>query len=119
MGEVWRARDARVDRAVALKVLPEDVIGDRALRARFEREARILANLNHPGIATLYSFEELSGRYLLAMELVDGDGLDERIAAGPLAVGEIVSLALQIAEALAAAHEKGVIHRDLKPGNIK
>jgi serine/threonine protein kinase/Flp pilus assembly protein TadD len=124
MGEVWRARDARVDRTVALKVLPESLIENRTLRARFEREARILANLNHPGIATLYSFEEhsgeeLSGRYLLAMELVEGHGLDERIAAGPLAVSEIVSLSLQIAEALAAAHEKGVIHRDLKPANIK
>jgi serine/threonine protein kinase/tetratricopeptide (TPR) repeat protein len=119
MGEVWRARDARVDRVVALKVLPENMVENPALRARFEREARMLANLNHPGIATLYSFEELSGRYLLAMELVEGDGLDERIAAGPLPVSEIVSLALQIAEALAAAHEKGVIHRDLKPANIK
>ena len=79
----------------------------------------MLAKLNHPGIATLYSFEELSGRYLLVMELVEGDDLEKRIAAGPLAVGEIFSLASQIAEALAAAHEKGVVHRDLKPANIK
>jgi len=119
MGQVWRARDVRVDRAVALKVLPEALFEDGQRRARFEREARLLASLNHPGIATLYSFEEVSGRHLLAMELVEGESLDQRIASGPLTADEILLLAAQIAEALGAAHEKGVIHRDLKPANIK
>ncbi len=118
MGEVWRAKDSRVDRVVALKVLPEDLFEDAARRSRFEREAKLLASLNHPAIATLYSFEEFSGRHLLAMELVEGRGLDERIAEGPLPLDEVLSIAAQIAEALEAAHEKGVIHRDLKPANI-
>ena len=119
MGEVYRAKDTRVDRTVALKVLPEEFFEDGERRARFEREARLLASLNHPGIATLYSFEELSGRHVLSMELVEGDGLDERIAAGPLPLEESLSFAKQIAEALESAHEKGIVHRDLKPANVK
>jgi serine/threonine protein kinase/Tol biopolymer transport system component len=119
MGEVYRARDVRVDRAVALKVLPEEFFESEERRQRFEREARMLASLNHPGIAVLYSFEESGGRHLLAMELVEGDGLDTKIAAGALSLEESLSIARQIAEALEAAHEKGIVHRDLKPANVK
>jgi len=128
MGEVYRARDPRIDRTVALKVLPEVFFEDEERRARFGREARTLASLNHPGIAVLYSFEEVPGpssssgssstRHLLVMELVEGEGLDQKIAAGPLPLEETVSYARQIAEALAAAHEKGIVHRDLKPANV-
>jgi len=119
MGEVWRAKDRRVERTVALKVLPEDFLEGEERRARFAREAKLLASLNHPGIATLYSFEEISGRDVLTMELVEGSDLAARIASGPLSVDESLSLSRQIAEALAAAHEKGVVHRDLKPANVK
>ena len=125
MGEVYRAKDSRVDRAVALKVLPEEFFEDSERRGRFEREAKLLASLNHPGIAVLYSFEEIPGsspsssRHLLAMELVEGEGLATLIASGPLPLEEFLSFARQIAEAVAAAHEKGVFHRDLKPANIK
>ena len=130
MGEVYRARDSRVDRAVALKVLPEELFGSEERRARFEREARMLASLNHPGIATLYSFEETPGspassggaaatRHLLVMELVEGKGLDQKISSGRIPPEEALSLARQIAEALEAAHEKGIVHRDLKPANVK
>ena len=118
MGEVYRAKDTRVERMVAIKVLPEEFFEDEDRRARFGREARTLASLNHPGIATLFAFEEVSGRHLLAMELVEGNGLDARIAAGPLRLDESLSYARQIAEALEAAHEKGIIHRDLKPANV-
>ncbi|HEX7616692.1 MAG TPA: protein kinase [Thermoanaerobaculia bacterium] len=119
MGEVWRATDTRVDRAVALKVLPEEFFESEERRGRFGREAKLLASLNHPGIATLYSFEEIVGRHVLAMELVEGDDLATRISSGPLSPEEIHSFALQIAEALAAAHEKGIVHRDLKPANVR
>jgi serine/threonine-protein kinase len=125
MGEVYRARDTRVDRAVALKVLPEEFFESEERRGRFEREARMLASLNHPGIAVLYSFEEVpsssssSTRHLLAMELVEGEDLAQRISSGPLPLEESLSYAKQIAEALEAAHEKGIVHRDLKPANVK
>ena len=126
MGEVYRARDTRVDRAVALKVLPEEFFESEERRGRFEREARMLASLNHQGIAVLYSFEEIpssspssSSRHLLVMELVEGDDLAGRITSGPLPLEEIRSTARQIAEALAAAHEKGIVHRDLKPANVR
>ena len=119
MGEVYRAKDTRVERTVALKVLPEEFFEDEDRRTRFGREARTLASLNHPGIAILFAFEEVSGRHLLAMELVEGDGLEAKIASGPLPLEESLSYAKQIAEALEAAHEKGVIHRDLKPANVK
>ncbi|MGA7991089.1 MAG: protein kinase [Thermoanaerobaculia bacterium] len=125
MGEVYRARDVRVDRAVALKVLPEEFFEGEERRGRFEREARMLASLNHPGIAVLYSFEEIPSsssssatRHLLVMELVEGEGLDQKIASGPLPLEETLFLARQIAEALEAAHGKGIVHRDLKPANI-
>src|SRR5512141_288707 len=125
MGEVYRARDIRVDRMVALKVLPAEFFESDVRRGRFEREARMLASLNHPGVAVLYSFEEIpsssssSTRHLLVMELVEGEDLSRRLASGPLPLEESLSLARQIAEALEAAHEKGVIHRDLKPANVK
>ena len=119
MGEVYRARDNKLGREVAIKVLPEEFTQHPQKLARFEREARLLAALNHPGIATLYEVEESEGKPFLVMELVEGETLQERIAGGPLPVKEAVTLAQQIAEALDAAHEKGVIHRDLKPANIK
>ncbi|HEX5854370.1 MAG TPA: serine/threonine-protein kinase, partial [Thermoanaerobaculia bacterium] len=125
MGEVWQATDTRVDRPVALKVLPEKFFEDEERRARFAREARALASLNHPGIATLYSFEEIPGsspassRHVLVMELAEGDGLDKRMERGPIPLDEALLIALQIAQALEAAHDKGIIHRDLKPANAK
>ncbi len=119
MGEVYRAKDTKLSRDVAVKVLPEEFFEDGERRTRFEREARTLASLNHPGIAAIYSFEEISGRHLLAMELVEGEGLDAKIASGPLSLEESLSIARQIAEALEAAHEKGIVHRDLKPANVK
>ncbi len=125
MGEVYRARDTRLGRDVAIKVLPEEFFEDEERRARFEREARTLATLNHPGIAAVYSFEEVPGsspsspRHLLAMELVEGEDLAQRLLKGPLPLEESLSIARQVAEALEAAHEKGVVHRDLKPANVK
>ncbi|MCM3875683.1 MAG: protein kinase [Thermoanaerobaculia bacterium] len=118
MGEVYRARDLRLARDVAVKVLPEDFLEGEERKARFEREARILASLNHPGIAAIHSFEEIGGRHLLVMELVEGDDLAVRLASGPLPLEETLSFARQIAEALEAAHEKGIVHRDLKPANV-
>ena len=119
MGEVYRARDSKLGREVAIKVLPEEFTQHPQKLARFEREARLLASLNHPGIATLYEVEESEGKPFLVMELVEGETLAERIGRGPIPVNEALTLAQQIAEALEAAHEKGVIHRDLKPANIK
>jgi len=125
MGEVYRAKDPRLGRDVAVKVLSEEFFESEERRQRFEREARLLATLNHPGIASIYSFEEVpsssssASRHLLVMELVEGEGLDRRIAAGPLPLEEILSFSRQIAEALSAAHEKGIVHRDLKPANVR
>src|SRR5687768_13910510 len=119
MGEVYRARDTRLGRDVAVKVLPGVFVADRDRLARFEREARALAALNHPNIATIHGVEEADGVRALVMELVAGETLAERIARGPLKVPEALALAAQIADALDAAHEKGIIHRDLKPANIK
>jgi Tol biopolymer transport system component len=119
MGEVWRARDTRLGREVALKFLPEGFADDPERHARFEREAKLLAALNHSNIAVLYGLERLDGQHALVMELVEGEGLDERIARGPIPVDEAIPIALQITEALEAAHEKGIVHRDLKPANVK
>ncbi len=119
MGEVYRARDTRLGRDVAIKVLPEEFFEDKERRERFGREAKVLASLNHPGIAAIYSFEEDGGRHLLVMELVEGKDLAQRLITGPLPLEESLSIARQIAEALEAAHEKGVVHRDLKPANVK
>jgi eukaryotic-like serine/threonine-protein kinase len=119
MGEVYRARDTRLGREVAIKVLPEAFASDAERLARFEREARVLASVNHPGIAAIYGLEEARGTRFLVLELVEGETLAERIAAGPVAPEEAFSYARQIAEALEAAHEKGIVHRDLKPANVK
>jgi len=119
MGEVWRARDPRLGREVALKFLPADFADDPERHARFEREAKLLASLNHPNIAVLYGLEHVDGQHALAMELVEGEGLDERIGRGPAPAEEALPVALQIAEALEAAHEKGIVHRDLKPANVR
>ena len=119
MGEVYRARDTKLDRDVALKVLPEAFTQDPDRLARFEREAKVLASLNHPNIAAIYGLEEAVDTRALVLELVEGPTLAERIKQGPIPIDEALPIAKQIAEALEAAHEAGVIHRDLKPANIK
>ena len=119
MGEVHRARDLKLNREVALKVLPDSFVNDPDRLARFQREAHVLASLNHPNIAAIYGVEESSGVRALVMELVDGPTLAERIAEGPIPIDEATGIAAQIAEALGAAHDQGVVHRDLKPANIK
>src|SRR5262245_36665343 len=119
MGEVYRALDTRLNRDVALKVLPQAFVLDAERLARFKREAQVLALLNHTNIAVIYGFEDAGGVQALVLEFVDGLTLAERIASGPMAIDEVLSIALQIAEALEAAHEQGIIHRDLKPANIK
>ena len=119
MGEVYRARDTRLGRDVAIKVLPESFARDPVRAARFEREARLLAAINHPAIGAIYGAEEFDSLRCIIMELVPGETLTERIARGPIPLEEACDLARQIAEALEAAHDKGVIHRDLKPSNIK
>lgn len=118
MGEVYRARDPRLGREGAIKLLPDSYALDRERRARFEREAQMLAALNHPNIAAIYGFED-SGTPALVMELVEGPTLADRIAHGPVPVREAIDIARQLALALDAAHERGIIHRDLKPANIK
>ena len=119
MGEVYRALDRKLNRVVALKVLPERFAFDPDRLARFTREAQLLATLNHPNIATIYGLDESGGAPALVLELVDGPTLAERIALGPIALAEALTIGRQIADALEAAHEKGIIHRDLKPANIK
>jgi serine/threonine-protein kinase len=119
MGEVYKAKDQKLGRDVAIKVLPEEFAKDADRVARFQREAKLLASLNHPNIAAIYGLEESSGIHFLVLELIEGDTLADRLKRGAIPVEESLKLALQIAEALEAAHEKGVIHRDLKPANIK
>jgi len=119
MGEVWRARDPRLGRDVALKVLPQDVAADPERMARFAREAQLLASLNHANIAAIYGLEEVGGTRALVLELVEGPTLADRLAAGAPPLDEALPMARQIAEALEAAHEKGIVHRDLKPANVK
>ncbi len=118
MGEVYRATDTKLGRDVALKVLPPEMASDPDRLARFQREARAVAALNHAHIVTLFSVEEADGFHFLTMELVEGESLERRIPVGGLPVGQIVEIAGALAEALAAAHEKGIVHRDLKPANI-
>ncbi len=119
MGEVYRARDSKLNREVALKVLPDAFARDPERLARFEREAQLLASLNHPNIAAIHGLEEANRVRYLVLELAPGKTLAERLAAGPLPVEDALSIGRQIAEALEAAHEKGIIHRDLKPANVK
>jgi PAS domain S-box-containing protein len=119
MGEVYRARDIKLGRSVAIKVLPEAFASDAERIARLEREAKVLASLNHPHIAALYGFEAVDSRPFLVMEFVEGDTLADRLAPGPLRVEEALRIGIQIAEALEAAHERGIVHRDLKPANVK
>jgi serine/threonine protein kinase len=118
MGEVYRARDRKLGREVAIKGLPPAFSDDPDRVARFQREAQVLAALNHPHIAAIYGLEDAGGSQYLVLELVDGETLDSRIARGPLPVDEALAIAVQIADALEAAHAKGIIHRDLKPSNI-
>jgi serine/threonine protein kinase len=118
MGEVYRARDSKLGRDVALKILPTEFTHDPDRVARFKREAQVLASLNHPHIAAIYGLEEQNDSQFLVLELVEGDTLAQRIARGPVPVEEALAIARQIAEALEAAHEKAIIHRDLKPSNI-
>src|SRR6476619_7214633 len=119
MGEVYQAADAKLGRSVAIKLLPEEFTHDTDRATRFEREARVLASLNHPNIATIYGVEESGGRKFLVMELVTGETLAETIKRGAIPLDESLGIAAQITEALEAAHEKSVIHRDLKPANVK
>jgi Tol biopolymer transport system component len=119
MGDVYRARDTKLGRDVAIKVLPANFVNDPERLSRFQREARMLAALNHANIATIYGLEQSGGVTCLVMELVSGETLAERVKAGPLGIEEALKIAAQIAEALEAAHEKNIIHRDLKPANVK
>jgi len=119
MGEVYRAKDTRLDRDVAIKVLPETLARDKERLLRFEREAKVLATLSHPNIAAIYGFEEHNGQQLLVMELAEGETLSERLRRGALPIDDSLDAARRIAEALEAAHEKGIVHRDLKPANVK
>ena len=119
MGEVYRATDGNLKRSVAIKVLPASMAADAERLARFQREAEVLAALNHPNIAQIHGLEKSDGIIALVMELVEGDDLSQRIARGAIPLDEALPIAKQIAEALEAAHEQGIIHRDLKPANIK
>ena len=119
MGEVYRAHDTRLDRDVAIKLLPEAFADDAERVARFQREAKVLASLNHPHIAAIYGLEDADGVKALVMELVEGEDLAQRLARGATPLDEALAIAKQIAEAVEAAHEQGIIHRDLKPANIK
>ena len=119
MGEVYRARDTRLDREVAVKVLPREMSGDPERIARFEREARTLATLQHPNVASIYGFESSDEARFLVMELIEGEDMSERLKRGPLGIDDAVDVARQIAAGLEAAHEQGIVHRDLKPANIK
>lgn len=118
MGEVYHARDGKLGRDVAIKILPVELSGDAERRARFEREARTLASLQHPNVASIYGFEEVNGTRFLVMELVEGGDLSSRLAHGAIPLDETKRIARQIATGLEAAHERGIVHRDLKPANI-
>src|SRR5713101_4183676 len=118
MGEVYRALDTKLSRAVALKILPESFTHDPERLARFRREAQVLAALNHPHIGAIYGLDEANGQQFLVLELIDGETLADQLKRGALPLDEALAIAKQIAEALEAAHEKGIIHRDLKPANI-
>src|SRR6202030_900860 len=118
MGEVYRARDTRLDRIVAIKVLPTHLADRSELRERFEREARTIASLNHPHICTLFDIGQQDGIDYLVMEYLEGETLAQRLQKGPLPLDQVLRYAIEIADALDKAHRKGITHRDLKPGNI-
>src|SRR5262245_38820055 len=119
MGEVYRARDSKLKRDVAIKILPEEFSRDHDRVSRFQREAEVLASLNHTNIGSIYDLQESNGSRFLIMELVEGETLAERIGRGKLPIDEALQIAKSICEALEAAHEKGIVHRDLKPSNVK
>src|SRR5262249_24129420 len=119
MGVVFRALDTKLHREVALKLLPDHFADDPDRLARFQREAQVLASLNHPNIAQIHGLEDSTAQTCIVMELVEGDTLQERLQRGPIPVAQALTIARQIAEALEAAHERGIVHRDLKPANIK
>jgi tRNA A-37 threonylcarbamoyl transferase component Bud32 len=119
MGEVWKARDRKLQRDVAIKALPDEFVRDAERLSRFEREARLLASVNHPHIATIHGLEESGDSRFLILELIDGETLADQLKRGAVSEDESLQIALQIAQALEAAHEKGVVHRDLKPANVK
>src|SRR4030095_5118114 len=119
MGEVYRARDTKLKREVAIKILPEEFSRDADRVSRFQREAEVLASLNHPNIAAIHNLEEANGSRYLVLELVEGQTLADRLKRGPVPIDEALAISKSICEGIEAAHEKGIIHRDLKPGNIK
>src|SRR5208337_1601384 len=119
MGEVYRARDAKLGRDVAIKVLPEAFARNAERMARFQREAKVLASLNHPNIASIYGLEDSGSTHALVMELVEGPTLADRIKSGPIPISEALPIAKQMCDALEYAHERGIVHRDLKPANVK
>src|SRR5262249_31593169 len=119
MGEVYRARDTKLKRDVAIKILPEEFSRDPDRMARFQREAELLASLNHPHIAQIHGQEEANGARCLVLEFVDGETLQDRLKRGPISLEEVLERAGQICDALEAAHERGIVHRDLKPANVK
>ncbi len=119
MGEVWRARDAKLKREIAIKILPDELSRDHDRVSRFQREAEVLASLNHNNIAAIYDLQEANSSRFVVLELVAGETLAERIAKGAVPVDEALGIAKQICEALEAAHDKGIVHRDLKPANVK
>src|SRR5215510_13106764 len=119
MGEVYRARDSKLKRYVAIKILPDEFSRDTTRVSRFQREAEVLASLNHPNIAVLYDLQEDKDTRFLVLEIVEGETLADRIRRGPIPIDEALSIAKSMCEALEAAHEKSIVHRDLKPANIK
>ena len=119
MGEVYRARDTKLGRDVAIKVLPDEFAHDTERLRRFQREAKVLASLNHPNIASIYGLEQSGSTHYLVLELVPGKTLAERISGGPIPLEEALEIATKIGEALEEAHEQGFVHRDLKPANVK
>ena len=118
MGEVYLANDPKLDRKVAIKVLPEPMTRDKERVARFQREAKLLASLNHPNIAVIHGFDDSDGIRFLVMEYIEGETLSRRLKRGPFPVEDALDVAKQMADALEAAHEKGIVQRDLKPGNV-
>src|SRR5215471_7028988 len=119
MGEIYRGRDAKLKRDVAIKILPEEWARDADRLSRFQREAEVLASLNHPNIAAIYDVQEAEGSRFLVLELIEGETLADRIRRGPIPVDEALNITKSICEAVEAAHEKAIIHRDLKPANVK